>query len=142
MAPGRREQQRDRMRARLLQAALDLFEAQGFGATTIDQIAERADVARQTVLNHYPTKKDFVTAWGERRRSELAAMDDVPGSARDGLHRIMEVLAEINTREKRLTQQLRDQQIAPVPVSDAVLRILREGRRTGEIDRSIDPQVA
>lgn len=131
------------MRGRLLAAALELFEAQGFGATTIDQIAERADVARQTVLNHYPAKKDFVAAWGERRRNELAAMEAAPaGSARDGLRRVMNLLAEINMREKRLTQQLREQRIVPQPVPDAVLRILREGQRTGEIDRSADPQVA
>lgn len=131
------------MRARLLDAALGLFEAQGFGATTIDQIAERADVARQTVLNHYPAKKDFVAAWGERRRRELAAMEEAStGSARDGLHRMMNVLAEINVREKRLTQQLREQRIVPQPVPEAVLRIVRAGQRTGEISGSADPQVA
>ena len=131
------------MRSRLLAAALELFEAQGFSTTTIDQIAERADVARQTVLNHYPTKKDFVAAWGERRRNELAAMEAAPtGSARDGLRCVMNLLAEINMREKRLTQQLREQRIVPQPVPDAMLRILREGQRTGEIDGSADPQVA
>jgi AcrR family transcriptional regulator len=131
------------MRSRLLAAAFELFEAQGFGTTTIDQIAERADVTRQTVLNHYPAKKDFVAAWGEHRRNELAAMDAAStGSARDGLRRVMNLLAEINMREKRLTQQLREQQIAPQPVPDAVLRILRKGQRTGEIDGSVDPQVA
>lgn len=44
-------------------------------AATIDQIAERADVARQTVLNHYPAKKDFVAAWGERRRNDDPGYD-------------------------------------------------------------------
>lgn len=134
------------MRSRLLAAALELFEAQGFGATTIDQIAERADVARQTVLNHYPAKKDFVAAWGERRRNELAAAQAAPagpaGPARDGLRRVMNLLAEINMREKRLTQQLREQRIVPQPVPEVVLRILREGQRAGEIDGSADPQAA
>jgi AcrR family transcriptional regulator len=139
----RREQQRERMRGRLPAAALELFEAQGFGATTIDQIAERADVARQTVLNHYPTKKDFVAAWGERRRNELAAIEQTSTeSTRDGLRRMMNALAEINMREKRLTQQLREQRVVPQPVPEAMLRILREGRRKGEIARSVDPQVA
>jgi len=51
------------MRARLLAAALRLFAEQGYEATTIDQIAAAADVARQTVLNHYPHKRDFLQAW-------------------------------------------------------------------------------
>jgi AcrR family transcriptional regulator len=143
MAAGRREQQRERMRQRLLAAALELFEDQGYDATTIDQIADRADVARQTVLNHYPAKKDFVTAWGERRRYELAALEDVPvESARDRLHRIMSALAEINVREERLTRQLRELRIVPQPVPEAMFRIVREGRERGEITGSTDPQVA
>jgi AcrR family transcriptional regulator len=143
MTAGRREQQRERMRERLLTAALELFAAQGFDATTIDQIAERADVARQTVLNHYPAKKDFVAAWGERRRNELAVLEEAPAeSVREGLCRIMNTLAQINMREERLTRQLREQRIVPQPIPEAMLRILREGRRRGEIARSVDPQVA
>jgi AcrR family transcriptional regulator len=131
------------MRQRLLAAALELFEAQGFDATTIDQIADRADVARQTVLNHYPAKKDFVAAWGQRRRHELDALEDVPGeSARDGLHRIMSALAEINVREERLTRQLREQRIVPQPIPQAMFLILRGGRERAEIAGSADPQVA
>jgi AcrR family transcriptional regulator len=131
------------MRARLLAAALELFEARGFDATTIDQIAERADVARQTVLNHYPTKKDFVAAWGERRRAELAAMEEASTEpVRDGLRRLINGLAQINETERRLTQQLRGQRIVPQPVPQALLWILREGRKRGEIAGSVDPQVA
>ena len=57
-----------------MSAALELFAAQGFAATTIDQIAERADVARQTVLNHFPHKTDFARAWGQGRRDTFAAI--------------------------------------------------------------------
>jgi AcrR family transcriptional regulator len=144
MAAGRREQQRERMRERLLVAALELFEAEGFDATTIDQIAERADVARQTVLNHYPAKKDFVAAWGERRRGELAATleESAVESANAGLHCIMDALAEINVREEKLTRQLREQRIVPQPIPEAMLRVLRDGRGRGEIAGSVDPRVA
>lgn len=131
------------MRARLLAAALGLFEERGFDATAIDQIAERADVARQTVLNHYPAKKDFVVAWGANRRAELAEMEEVPGeSARDGLRRMINALAEINLREEKLTRELAQQRIVPQPVPEAVLRIIREGQAAAEIDRSADPQAA
>jgi AcrR family transcriptional regulator len=132
------------MRERLLTAALELFEAQGFQATTIDQIAGRADVARQTVLNHFPAKKDFVAAWGERRRNAvMTILDDAPAEpARQALHRAMNALAEINISEERLTRQLREQRIVPQPVPQAIVRILSAGRGSGEIARSIDPQVA
>ena len=138
MAAGRRAQQRERMRERLLAAALELFEAQGYDATTIDQIAEQADVARQTVLNHYPAKKDFVAAWGAARRSQLAPLAETPAeSVGAGLHRIMDTLAEINVRENTLTRQLREQRIVPQPIPEAMLRVLREGRGRGELEPAV-----
>jgi len=49
-----------RTRARLLSAALDLFEAQGFEATTVAQIAEAAGVSQMTFFRHFPTKESVV----------------------------------------------------------------------------------
>ncbi|HKU10605.1 MAG TPA: helix-turn-helix domain-containing protein [Sinomonas sp.] len=139
--PGRRERQRLHMRRRLLEAALSLFEAQGFESTTIDEIAERADVARQTVLNHYPAKRDFVLAWGERRRQE-AADADVPasGPTRERLHRIYDVLAQINERERRLTRMLRAQMVVPQPIPPALTAALDDGAATGELLDGVTPQ--
>ena len=39
---------------------MDLFARQGFTATTIDQIAEAADVSRATVFGYFPTKEELV----------------------------------------------------------------------------------
>src|SRR6476469_9096796 len=44
-------------RARIAEAALRLFARQGVTATTIDQIADEAGVARRTVFHHFPTKE-------------------------------------------------------------------------------------
>ena len=65
-APGRRERKLRASRERLFESALALFLEQGFDATTVDQIAARADVARATAFNHYPQK---VTSyrWQTRR---------------------------------------------------------------------------
>src|SRR5450759_3754086 len=43
---------------RLIQAAADAFMKEGYRAS-MDRIAERAGVARQTVYNHFPSKKDL-----------------------------------------------------------------------------------
>ena len=37
-----------------------LFDEQGFAATTIDQIADAADVSRATVFTYFPTKEEIV----------------------------------------------------------------------------------
>lgn len=54
--PGRRE----RTRARLLEAALDLFERQGFEATTVAQIAKAAGVTEMTFYRHFAAKERLV----------------------------------------------------------------------------------
>ena len=92
-----------------MSAALELFAAQGFADTTIDQIAERADVARQTVLNHFPHKTDFARAWGQGRRDELATIGasvDGDRSARALVQRYFAAAAEMNERERDLSRAM------------------------------------
>jgi AcrR family transcriptional regulator len=43
-------------RAKIIEAALDLFAAQGFDDTTVAQIAERAEVSPATVARYFPAK--------------------------------------------------------------------------------------
>ena len=57
--PGVRAQRRDDMRRRLFRVASQLFAQSGFDATTYDDIARAAGVARQTVFNHFPRKEDL-----------------------------------------------------------------------------------
>ncbi|WP_036962387.1 TetR/AcrR family transcriptional regulator, partial [Promicromonospora kroppenstedtii] len=45
-----------RTRARILDVALDLFERQGYGSTTVNQIAEAAGITPMTFFRHFPTK--------------------------------------------------------------------------------------
>ncbi len=54
---GRRDRKRKATRDALVEAALDLFEQKGYAATTIDDITERADVARRTFFRHFPVKE-------------------------------------------------------------------------------------
>lgn len=56
----RRERKKQRTRAAILDAALDLFADRGFQNTTINDIADRADVALRTVTVHFPCKEDLL----------------------------------------------------------------------------------
>jgi AcrR family transcriptional regulator len=57
---GLRERKKAATRAAIHDAAMELFAEQGFAATTIDRIAEAADVSRATVFSYFPTKEDIV----------------------------------------------------------------------------------
>lgn len=48
---------RARTRAKLLECALDLFEAHGFDETTVAQIAGAAGVTEMTFFRHFPAKE-------------------------------------------------------------------------------------
>jgi AcrR family transcriptional regulator len=49
-----------RTRARILDAALDLFERQGYATTTVNQIAAAAGVTQMTFFRHFPTKDSVI----------------------------------------------------------------------------------
>lgn len=51
---------RERTRARLLECGLDLFERQGFEATTVTQIAKAAGVTEMTFFRHFAAKDRLV----------------------------------------------------------------------------------
>ena len=52
-------------RQRLVLAAVDLFTEQGYDATTVAQIAERAGVTKSTFFRHFPDKRELLVAGQE-----------------------------------------------------------------------------
>lgn len=58
--PGLRERKKIKTRTAIREATYALIEEQGYDATTIEQIAERAEVSPSTVFRYFPTKEDIV----------------------------------------------------------------------------------
>lgn len=59
-ARGRRERNKLEKRARLIQAARRLFAAKGFDATTMQEIAQAADLGAGTIYLYAPSKEDLL----------------------------------------------------------------------------------
>jgi AcrR family transcriptional regulator len=72
----RRGRKKQDTRNRLVAAADDLFDRQGYDETTTLDIAEAADVAQRTLFRHFPSKEALL----------YAELDDARFVLRDALH--------------------------------------------------------
>ncbi|SNY68611.1 TetR/AcrR family transcriptional regulator [Paractinoplanes atraurantiacus] len=55
-----RDRKRARTRQALVEAAADLFERQGFEATTIAEVAAAAEIGTRTFFSYFPAKEDLL----------------------------------------------------------------------------------
>lgn len=74
---GLRERKKQQTRERIIDVALELCESQGFEATTVEQIADAADVSPRTVNRYFESKEDIVIApvaeWANAMAGHLRA---------------------------------------------------------------------
>ena len=57
---GLRERKKAKTRNAIQEHALRLFREQGYDATTVEQIAQAAEVSLSTIFRYFPTKEDLV----------------------------------------------------------------------------------
>ncbi|MCX4972814.1 TetR/AcrR family transcriptional regulator [Streptomyces sp. NBC_00554] len=145
---GRRERKRRQVRDQLYAAALDLFVTQGYETTTMEQIAEAADVARATVFNHFSQKVGFLEEWGARRRARVA---EILGSSQledlstgDQLRRYLREMAELNIASRPETTVLMDagarvgSLLHDRSLEIELAKIAERGRQRGELRTGVD----
>src|ERR1700712_4583059 len=107
-------------RGRLGQAAVELFTEQGFAATTVPQIAERAGLTTRTFFRHFADKREVLFAGDEIPETAAELMRDAPAGldplalARDRLRIVAATTFEGRRSEVR--------QVRAIIVSDGALR--------------------
>lgn len=69
---GKRAETVEETRRKIIQATFELHGEKGVLATSMQDIAERADVALRTVYYHYPTVDDLVAGCGKKVIAMLA----------------------------------------------------------------------
>lgn len=63
----------EQKRRQILNAGRELFMAQGFAETSMDQVAARSEVSKATVYNHFPSKEILFEACVRTRAEEVFA---------------------------------------------------------------------
>lgn len=75
-APGRGARRRSETRARLVQAAREVMARKGVGATSIQEITDRADVGFGSFYNHFASKEAIAEAVMEEAIEDFGAAAD------------------------------------------------------------------
>ncbi len=79
-------------RDRILATAADLFYRQGYRATGVNEVIEKAGVAKATFYAHFPTKDELCLAYlQERNEREAQEILDVVATKRTPLTRFLSV---------------------------------------------------
>jgi AcrR family transcriptional regulator len=90
-----RAERQDETRQRIVDAAVELHQAKGLTATTISDIAERANVGRVTVYRHFPDEESLVGACSGQYFERHPLPDPTPwGSVPDPIARLRRGLSE------------------------------------------------
>lgn len=120
---GLRERKKARTRTEIQKHALRLFQAQGYENTTVEQIAEAAEVSPSTFFRYFPTKEEVVL-WDALDpllipafEAQSEEMDPIPALR----NAFRTVFAEV-TAEERAQQWERTRLILSVP--DLRMRML------------------
>jgi AcrR family transcriptional regulator len=113
---GLRERKKAKTRAAIREHAMRLFEQQGYAATTVDQIAEAADVSQSTFFRYFPTKEDVVLS-DDYDPLMVAALRAQPAGlpALEAIRRSVRELFGQLTDEQWAQERRRQQLIRSVP---------------------------
>ncbi|KJR44835.1 transcriptional regulator, TetR family [Desulfosporosinus sp. I2] len=151
---GRTERKKKETRQRIIKVAMDLFQRQGFNDTTMEQIAEEADVARKTLYNHFPVKEAIVDEYvrsisKESTQEVFETLQNLP----DTRSRLVETLdkvyewVEINPEiigislGYRLKNMYQGQEYSSGGSQSLIAEIIRLGQQAGEIRQDIQAKL-
>jgi AcrR family transcriptional regulator len=151
----RRERKKDETRQRIFREAIGLFRERGFEATTVDEITERADVARGTFFNYFPKKEAVLAYLSEQRLVEAEAdAGEILGADRPAREKLIAIYANAASayeEEKDLSAfvlpELLRRAFTPVeeigPRWDSiVVQVFEQGQKSGELRSDLNPERA
>jgi AcrR family transcriptional regulator len=106
---GLRERKKAHTREAIIDAAIDLFERNGYDATTVEEIAAAADVSPRTFFRYFDSKLDVVMAHKHEEKTQLAelvaARPEREGPIEAMRHVMRDSLGEIFSGDDALTSR-------------------------------------
>jgi AcrR family transcriptional regulator len=141
-----RERNKQRTFRRIVDAALELFQTTGYIQTTMDAIAEKAEVSRATLFNYFPTKQALLmpianTQYRERVQPEIQEYLDTQPTTLQALRRLfMSIYEHVLTQpdiyhalQQEFFRHEPDAKEAGTGFFETLLTILASGKLRGEV---------
>lgn len=154
----RHDRRKAETKAKILKVAVDLFLAQGYEKTTVEQITARADVAKGTFFNHFPTKEAVLYYLGEMRvemlQEKLSKEVSNLQNSKEKIRRVFQILSEENEHNREMTVLITREMFSMQLLSrneekesqrilkDVLALILIEGQQSGEFRLNFQPEQA
>ncbi len=145
-----RQEQKEHLRRRLYEAAMELFEKNGYERTSVQEIADRVKVAKGTFFNHFPTKEHVLRAWYDdiTHQALAAAGKREMSSAEDAVHDlILDMVGRAMRTPKLLIAKashtanpllLEAEQVQDDLTDAFLLEQCRDGQARGELAPDVD----
>jgi AcrR family transcriptional regulator len=148
-ATTRHERRRQETADRIAAAAAALFGERGVEATTVADVCERADVARQTFFNHFGSKQELVRGLAHRGHDFFVEAVEAAilqrGSTRERLTQLFESVHVAAASVGPMHQDLLSATIDATYEADdpadirgvhrSVEKLIRRGRAAGDVSR-------
>ncbi|WP_246027761.1 TetR/AcrR family transcriptional regulator [Paenibacillus xylaniclasticus] len=100
----RYEKRKIQTKQKIVEAAYALFTEVGFEQATMEQIAEKADVAKGTLFNHFANKNALLAHFGEKRVKLIKEAIEQRISEADGavnkLYAIFDAMADVHEEDR------------------------------------------
>jgi AcrR family transcriptional regulator len=154
--PSLRERKKTATRERIYLEALGLFSRKGFSSTTVEEIAEAAEVSKGTFFNYFPGKESLLHELGERLALEAGAelntlLPDPQLRTRQQLsHRLHRLAETVEAGHQRTRMALLEFLKAPDALAagpyrrllqQSITALLADGQRRGEVVSTLDPEL-
>lgn len=138
-------------RRRIMDAATALYRERGVAATSLAAVAERADVARGTIVNHFASADGLLAAVLE----EAIALIEIPDervlvgsrSRAERIHRFVDAIVRFNERSNSWWEVFRNDLELPavrtrqIEFDDAMARLRRAALGPAATDRIVSAGV-
>jgi AcrR family transcriptional regulator len=142
------------VRARLVEAAADVFSEQGYDRARVQEIAHRAGLSTGAIYGNFRDKADLLVAaialGGDRVKREVAAAARQGKSAIELFELMARALGGTRTRGRRrllseaLAAARRDREVARrvravvSGIEDELARVVEQARADGAVDDEVD----